>query len=924
MPTHTSIDLPKARLYVPEERLDDFLREYQHAMLQGVSLHLTEKPTPVSIMPVDIDFRFLMPTLPGEPLQRLYNQEHVDRLLMAYFTVMADYVDDPTKLVAYVMEKPAPTEYRGKLKDGLHILFPHIVCSVSFKHLVRKLVLDQALQVFDGLPLCNNFEDIIDEAVIEHNNWQMYGSCKPNCPAYMVTGVYDFAEGAIKKRPQLTPTEELGLVSLLCMRNKREPIVYKPEKTAEIEEYTKYVLPTRDDRKKSKLHAQIFGKSVNNNKNHVSEDERQLARMLTLECVSSQRAERYDDWIKVGWCLRNIDIDLLETFVEFSRLSTKYIEGECQTLWNKMQTDTLGMGTLRWWARQDNPEQYRQLIDGAALTLIDRCIGSDGAHFDVARVIHAMFKDKYCYTCETWYVYDGNRHKWVRTREGAKLQLTLSIDVCEKFMERATYWNQQAAQAADEDAREACNSKFKRLLKIAQRLKNDSYKSSVIKQCKALFTNDKFDELLDAQPHLLGFENGVYDLRMHTFREGLPDDYISYGTGINYFPYNANTEEAQEIEVFLKQVFMNDGVRQYIKDVLASIIDGGVRHEKFYICTGTGSNAKSKLFELLQRCMGDYYCIIPIALLTQKRVQSNSAQSELERTKGRRLAVMQEPGESETLNIGLMKELTGGDRIMARALYKEPIEFKPQFKMVLTCNELPEVPSDDGGTWRRIRVVEFKSRFKENPDPSKPNEFPMDVELADKFDRWAETFMAMMISHHKSIDPKNIVEPPEVRIATESYKSNNDVIGQFAADQLVKVEDQLCRVQLNVAYGAFKTWALKFAQKSKKLPARPQLRAYLENAYGLYPQDGKGWKGYKLKSSSGEDGEEEAAADATAATDGASAATNGASAATNSVGTGESSKTATAAAGTGESSKGASSKGANKSQFRDEGVKKKR
>ena len=58
-----------------------------------------------------------------------------------------------------------------------------------------------------------------------------------------------------------------------------------------------------------------------------------------------------------------------------------------------------------------------------------------------------------------------------------------------------------------------------------------------------------------------------------------------------------------------------------------------------------------------------------------------------------------------------MKELTGNDKIIARALFKEPVEFIPQFKMLLMCNDLPNVASNDDGTWRSMEVVDFISRF---------------------------------------------------------------------------------------------------------------------------------------------------------------------------------------------------------------------
>ena len=56
-----------------------------------------------------------------------------------------------------------------------------------------------------------------------------------------------------------------------------------------------------------------------------------------------------------------------------------------------------------------------------------------------------------------------------------------------------------------------------------------------------------------------------------------------------------------------------------------------------------------------------------------------------------------------------MEQLTGGDKLKARGLHKDP-EFKPQIKVVMCCNVLKSLDNDDG-TWRRIRVIEFISSF---------------------------------------------------------------------------------------------------------------------------------------------------------------------------------------------------------------------
>jgi len=866
--THTSIGNPKISIHVPDDKMSEFYEVYSRAMVQGAKLHFTEKPNDPSPMRIDLDFRFPMPATRTEgQLPRQYTKEDVERILEAYYEILTSFIDaedDPGMMTAYVMEKPSPVEYRGKVKDGIHVIWPNLVVPHSFQFMVRKRILDIAPTIFHGMTLCNPFQDVIDEAIIDRNNWQMYGSSKPECEKYQVTQVYTYSTETSHVAQLQSPTavEELGFVELLSMRGKQHKVMkLKEDKCAEYEQYVKHVLPSIDERRKSKLHSQIFGNSKNLTKNFITEDDYILARQLVTECLSPRRAENYEDWIKLGWALRNIDHRLLETWMEFSKVSSKYVEGECQSQWDHMRIDTMGMGTLRWWARQDNPIKYNEIMDQSVCALIDQCANSNGAHFDVARVVHALYKDKYRFTVrDTWYTFIDARHRWVRTREGLKLRLILSCDVCTKFMERGAYWNTEASKAGergDEVSRSLHMAKSKTITEICVKLKSAGYKNSVMTECKGLFTDENFEELLDSHPHLIGFENGVYDLKMHEFRDGLPDDYISFSTNRHYVDYHADSVDVKEIMEYMGQVFTDPAVKKYMMDVMACIIDGSIRQEKFYIFTGSGSNSKSKMLELLQRAIGDYYCILPIALLTQKRAASNAAQSELERTKGRRFAIMQEPGESEKINIGLMKELSGGDRILTRGLFKDPIEFKPQFTMIMTCNELPEVASDDGGTWRRIRVIAFTSKFVEHPDPKNPLEFPLDGELTDKFDRWADTFMSMLIYHHSQMDPKNIHEPHIVKITTEGYKKNNDLIGQYCEEMVEYNPECDERTQLIKAFMDFKAWVGDISARGcgKKIPDRNQFKAYMEKKYGVYTQ--KGWKGVILKSSVGDDSDVE-------------------------------------------------------------------
>lgn len=896
--THTSIGRPKCSYFVPPEENGSFLEKYVEALDAGEELHLTEKHRDVGPILIDLDFRFkiedetdspssednaapahddaaeeLADLLGGltvnapprtrgagcpssssdavpAPPPRKYTRGDIMSVLSIYYRELARYVNLATlDHRAYLMEKPSPRVEKGKVKDGVHIVFPGIVTTPHFQTMLRERTLRDMGEVFKRIGVENSAADCFDEAVISRNNWQMYGSSKPDHPSYEVTSVLDFETdgeggGTVLEVDERMP-ERGALVELLSIRNKHEVAPFVSEDLRkEVEEWTKRTtrkanpLPTRGS------NSDIFNASDATDVVHNHSKDVLLVEKL-VDILNPSRTDAYDTWIRVGWCLRNIDYLLLAKWVEFSRKSAKFAEGECERLWDKMRVNGgLGIATLKMWAARDNPDRYREVIREDVFALIQKA--HNGTNYDVACVVYAMYSDEFvCSSVRNKSWWQFIRHRWVPCEEGIMLSQKMSVQVCHEFVQVATTFNQRAAATSDDALQKQYIEMTQKLNRVALQLKNTSFKKNVLQECLAMFYVQRFEERLDSKPHLLGFENGVFDLESMTFREGLPDDYVTYTTGINYVPLNIDSPVLQEIRAYFSQVFPNEAVREYVQMHLASCLNGAIKEERFHIWTGCGANSKSMVVTLFEGVMNDYACKLPVSLLTNKRAASNAATSEIARIKGRRFAVLQEPSENEKFNVGIMKELSGGDKIQARSLYREPVEFLPQSKMVMTANHLPEVPATDDGTWRRIRVVEFISKFTATPDPTKKHQFPIDRDLAGKMLGWKETFMGLLIETYRRYRVTGLVEPEEVLKATKEYQKANDHINEFLETCAQPVENAW--VSTTELSGIFKIWALDNAPDLR--PNAKDLKAMVSRFWGKETRGRSGslgWFGYRV------------------------------------------------------------------------------
>jgi P4 family phage/plasmid primase-like protien len=830
--THTSIGKPIGSYNVPLEEKEHLLDLVHDSVFkQKIPVYLTEKPEKHTIFKADLDFKF---NLDGFK-ERKYTLDHIRGMVELYHKGIRNFLDvTDEQLKAFVFERDAPYSDKGNGKDGIHLMYPDIICDTDIQHLVREYVINLSQPVLSTIGCKNSIEDIIDKAVIDHNNWLLYGCCKPTPGRpYKLTHIYDsqFNDLNIKKYDDRT------LIRLLSIRDHDKAL------SIPIKNDHKYLLDKKKAPVKTKKIVKIT-KLTQQISNHLHDDINleDVRRLVGL--LDSERAENYKSWIDVGLCLHNIDISLLDSWIEFSRKSPKFKEGECDDVWANMESrgDGLGLGSLHRWARLDDKKGYETYTRNSIAK--DILKSQSQTTQDVAQVVYNMYKYQYVCTSlkhNNWYEF--RNHRWFPIDSGVSLKKKIGNEVVNEYLRLIGYYGQVAYEQIDEQ-KDQYILKGKNLTDVTYKLRDYTFKEKILKECQTMFHDSQFMINLDSNVDLIGFENGVYDLRTGEFRDGRPEDYISLSTGNDFIEFETSDEQIVAVYAFMNQVFPDPEVRDYVFILLSSFLEGRNPNEKFHIWTGVGGNGKSKLLELFELAFGRYTAKIPVTVLTQKnRSSSSAANPEVSRLKGIRTVSTQEPEENERFNTGIVKDWTGGDKITCRPLYGEQFDFKPQFKMVFCCNHLPSMPPDDEGIWRRISVIDFKSRFVDNPDPSNPREFKKDVHLTEKLYAWKEAFMYILLEHYKDYKKRGLVEPLSVKESTREYQQTNDVFSDFVSECILKDEHSVTR--LEDTYNIFKDWWKE--NYSSKIPSRRDMKSCLEKKLGKYLSSSRGgWRGFKL------------------------------------------------------------------------------
>lgn len=389
-----------------------------------------------------------------------------------------------------------------------------------------------------------------------------------------------------------------------------------------------------------------------------------------------------------------------------------------------------------------------------------------------AQRLQYLFSDRlrYCFADKCWYYYDDR--VWHVDDIG---QAKACVDDMIDFME------EQASRYEGEA--------LKAYLKHVSKTRSSARKEAALKEAQHLMYITP--EMMDTDDMLLNTPDGVVDLKTGEILPNSPDYYMTRITGVEYSPHLDHSRWDQ----FMMEVFDNDPATvRYVQKALGYSMTGRTDEQVAFFCFGNGRNGKSVFEETISAIMGSYAVNIqPETIMVKKN--NGGANSDVARLKGARFVTTTEPDEGARLSEGIVKQLTGGDRVTARKLYGNEFEFTPEMKLWMSTNHKPLIRGTDEGIWRRIVLIPF------NVYITKP-----DKRLKHKLRAEASAILGWMLEGLRMWLEEGLEKPPAIQKASEDYRAQMDVVEQFLSSDYVIIQPG-AECGANELFSCYRRWA---------------------------------------------------------------------------------------------------------------------
>jgi putative DNA primase/helicase len=395
-----------------------------------------------------------------------------------------------------------------------------------------------------------------------------------------------------------------------------------------------------------------------------------------------------------------------------------------------------------------------------------------------ARRFARILGDRVRFAEGQWYVWDGKR--WAPD----KLQrVYVLVDEVTKEL------NAIATDVMDEERRKA-------ILKHARSLEGRGQVENMLKLAQARPPIPVAIDDLDAHDDVFVCDNGTLTGPTGFAGEHRPTDLMTKISPVTY----VRSARGKRWSKFLEEILPDETIRLFLQRSIGYSMTGSQVEQKFFFLYGHGANGKSTFMEMMRRVFGDYFTRVPSSALMLSRNEQHP--TGIMTLKGARLALATEVKQGKALNEELMKSLTGEGEVQARAMFQNFGTFRSTAKLWIMGNFKPVISGTDLGIWRRVLEIPFTVTIP----PEKK-----DKNLWDVLGTELEGILAWCVEGWKMWDSRGLEIPPAIQQATDAYKEEMDVVGQFIAEMCDS--DPKESMSHSYLYSAYVRWAEKQGER---------------------------------------------------------------------------------------------------------------
>jgi len=796
---------------------------YNEAVVAGNIWTLTERQSSDDRILIDLDFKHVH----GTPRKWDYDDAH--NILQEYMEQLKLLVDFKAgqKVTAYIMARDAPNHLPdgSKTKDGIHIII-NLKLKRKLQAELRKRVMAKAVEegteikgVMDKLELTNGLNDVFDESITKGGtDWQIIG-CRKSATA----GVYKIKR---QFKYELDPADREWMLEI------GDPIPTPPPR----EIFNDVIVTaTKTECELTREGQRIINPTAEANNRRDTERQQLLDTAVPediiklyqcLDTVKRCGAGTHSNWVGVMLATKGAIGDAgKEIFVEWSWTfgdpDTRADQNAVADLYDNANPTSLTAGSLHYWAREDNPELYRELFtrQEKVITMktaeeqMDTILRNGYTEYKMAVLFKILHGDVHvCQDRERRTIYNFTNEMMWEKDTGVIIRLKLSERLPPLFKAKIVQLTEEADALDPVEDKElifAIKCRTDGCTNAINKLESTNDKEKIFKEIADLLYKPKFlDDFNRSKDELPVKPRSVVNLQTLEVRQRTIKDKWTYECDAEFLEGDKFKEED---EMWMKTYFLQ--LFRHREDTMATTLDifktslsGRVVRHMFFLLGEKGSNGKSLMIKGLQETFTGATDTISKKIIVQDNRATSALNTEVEKLENCRVALTSEFDKNEKMNIKMIKEVSGGDRICLRGMRETERTIRPTANLFAVTNDMPSMkiknPKEQSAFFKRLIIIPFHAEFENN------------TEYEANFLKKKSQLLTFILKHGTIREKFNITDEMVSAVQEYQEESTADSFNDF-----IKARIEVCEYEADSIQG----------RQSTRLDQKSIIEAY--NAY---------------------------------------------------------------------------------------------